>query len=504
MNSGEEATDGKGTVFDYDATEAAHQEINLVVDASTNPSSLKTEVNDDVAIAELVSIMDETEESLRKNESPLISLIDPDQLNNAKDAQEIKIEVKPAPPRIINLPNARSGDPYEVTLDLEGYERLVDSKVEHVDGLHFSTETLIVRGRPTTSGEFKVFLTVIIDGQRQTIEARVTVIPDPKSLWKDLPSDPNGKFAKSDEACDAVRGQLFMVGASKRGRSHAHVGSYRDDDFGLKFVESSGWHIGIAADGGGSSKYSRRASQKVVAHIIQQLPKLLEETFTGDFNDFVKGVNSGKPDSQLLAKNRLYNTILTVSFTAAKMLQDTVTDLQSAKEKSSDGQQLEYSIKDFNTTLIICVAKKSKHGWFIGTFSIGDGGAVVVDFKKRIAKLMTTGDSGEFAGQTRFLSTMEFSPEANPSARLHHYVSDSFDSIVLMTDGITDPFFPTDVELQDFNLWSNFWNDELGSVVNLNTNSNETQIELLRWLDFWSAGNHDDRSIVLLRNTGDR
>lgn len=503
MNSGEEATDGKDTVFDYDATEAAHQEINLVVDVSTNPLSLVSEVADEAANIEIITAKDVTKETVRHIEPPLIDLIDSAQLETVKVAQDVKIKIKVAPPRIINLPNARSGDPYEANLELEGFERLVDSRVEHVDGLHFLTEDLIVRGKPTTSGEFKVFLTVIIDGQQQAVEARVTVIPDPKSLWKDLPSDPDGKFAKPDEACHAVRGQLFMVGASKRGRSHAHVGSYRDDDFGLRFVENSGWHIGIAADGGGSSNYSRRASQKVVAHILEQLPKLLEDTFTGDFDDFVKGLSAGKTESQLLVQSRLYNTILAVSFTAAKMLQDMVTDLQSAKEKSADGQHLEYSIKDFNTTLILCVAKKSKHGWFIGTFSIGDGGAVVIDFKNSFAKLMTTGDSGEFAGQTRFLSTSEFSPDANPSTRLKYYISDSFDSIVLMTDGITDPFFATDVELQDFKLWLKFWNDELGSVVNLSTNSNETQIELLNWLDFWSAGNHDDRTIVLLRNTGD-
>lgn len=498
MNSEELAPQGRDELFDYETSVAQLQE-NLEVETSAPVNDAAASVNDAAA----VEVVAQAEEIVASNLPPDEINIDLDQVNSAKSAQEVKIELKPAPPRIINLPNARAGEPYEATLELEGYERLVNSKVEHIDGLHFSTETLIVRGKPTIAGEFKVLLDAIIDGQQQSIEARVTVIPDPKSLWKDIPSDPQGKFAKPDEACHSVRGQLFMVGASKRGRSHAHVGSFRDDDFGLHYAENSGWHIGIAADGGGSSKYSRRASQKVVAHINQLLPKLLEETFTGDFDDFVKRVKSEKQDALLAAQNNLYKTILSVSFTAAKMLQDTVADLESSKEKGPDGQPLVYSIKDFNTTLILCVAKKSKHGWFIGTFSIGDGGAVVIDFKNKVSKLMTIGDSGEFAGQTRFLSTSEFSAEANPAARLRHYVSDSFDSIVLMTDGITDPFFPTDVELQDFNLWSKFWSDELGSVVKLDTNTNETQIQLLSWLDFWSAGNHDDRTIVLLRNTGD-
>ncbi len=504
MNTEDLAPQGNDEPFDYEASVAPQPESELAAEASVvvpnpavEPLGPLEAVSDETSTPETVTTVADL------NTPPVADLVDLDQIDNAKSAQDVKVKVKPNPPRIINLPNARSGEPYEATLELDGYERLVDSRVEHVDGLHFSTETLVVRGIPTNAGEFKVFLAVVIDGQQQAIEARVTVIPDPKSLWKDLPSDPQGKFAKPDEACSAIRAQLFMVGASKRGRSHAHVGSYRDDDYGFHFAENSGWHIGIAADGGGSSKYSRFASQKVVAHIIKQLPKLLEDTFTGDFDVFVKNVKDEKLEALREVQLKLYNTILSVSFTAAKMLQETIIDLESAKGIGPDGQPLVYSIKDFNTTLILCVAKKSKHGWFIGTFSIGDGGAVVVDFKNKVSKLMTIGDSGEFAGQTRFLSTSEFSEEANPAARLRHFVSDTFDSIVLMTDGITDPFFPTDVELQDFNLWSNFWKDELGSVVTLDTNSNETQIQLLSWLDFWSAGNHDDRTIVLLRNSGD-
>ena len=167
MNSGEKATDGKDTVFDYDATEAAHQEINLVVDVSTNPLSLESEVTDEAANIDIITTTDITKETVIQIEPPLIDLIESAQLETVKVAQDVKIKLKSAPPRIINLPNARCGDPYEANLELEGFERLVDSRVEHVDGLHFLTEDLIVRGKPTTSGEFKVFLTVIIDGQQQ-------------------------------------------------------------------------------------------------------------------------------------------------------------------------------------------------------------------------------------------------------------------------------------------------------------------------------------------------
>jgi serine/threonine protein phosphatase PrpC len=453
------------------------------------------------------TVMDSTEQSQKEHGSEGDSLIhvngSPDQhpAIAPKGSQEGNFRKKDAVPRIINLPNAHSGEPYDKQVDLEDFEQLVSYKIDYVDGLAFFPDTRVVRGTPTRAGDYKVTLKVISGGHPQDIEVRLTVIPDPKTLWKNLPSDKEGKFWKPDEECKSVRGELFLVGASKRGRSHAQVGSFRDDDFGILYVPSSGWHIGIAADGGGSSKYSRRASQKVVEYISQNLPSMLEEQFSGNFDDWVGGIKLGTR-SKHEVKTSLYRTLLEVSFKAAQQLETLVEDLESAAEKSPGGQPLTYTIKDFSTTLILCVAKKSKHGWFIGTFSIGDGGAVVLDLEQKTAKLMTTGDSGEFAGETRFLAISEFSAAKDPSKRLHYDISDSFDSIVLMTDGITDPFFPTDVELQDFEHWFDFWINNLGTNVDLLTTSEKTELELLSWLDFWSLGNHDDRTIVLLRNLG--
>ena len=508
MNIDGSTPQGDDELFDFEKVETQAHDSGNATPASTD--AFEAFEAFDVPIDPVGTTKDLTEQAMKEPRAAgdlpphVIELTDINPTVALISPQEVKVKIKPAQPRIINLPNARSGEPYDEILELDDFEQLVDIKIEHIDGLHFSTETLVVRGTPTSAGEYKVTLKAIVDGQQQVIEARVTVIPDPKSLWKNIPSDHEGKFWKPDEECKSVRGELFLVGASKRGRSHAHVGSFRDDDFGLLHVQSSGWHIGIAADGGGSSKYSRRASQKVVEFINQNLPKLLEEKFSSGFDDLVKGIKSGKEDAIRTVNTNLYKSILTVSFEAARMLENLVKDLESAKEKGPDGHPLTYTIKDFNTTLILCVAKKSKHGWFIGTFSIGDGGAVVLDLKHKSVKLMTTGDSGEFAGQTRFLATSEFADATKAKARLHHYVSDSFDSIVLMTDGITDPFFPTDIELQDFKLWTDFWNNNLGAGVTLKVTSDETQLQLLSWLDFWSPGNHDDRTIVLLRNPGGR
>ena len=54
--------------------------------------------------------------------------------------------------------------------------------------------------------------------------------------------------------------QKDIVAASKRGRSHAHEGKARDDDFNIYHNDSNGWYIIAVADGAGSAKYSRKGS----------------------------------------------------------------------------------------------------------------------------------------------------------------------------------------------------------------------------------------------------
>ncbi len=86
------------------------------------------------------------------------------------------------------------------------------------------------------------------------------VNPDPKSLWKviDPPSDAPF-YKKSIDHQSVCRSGIHIAGASRRGRSHEHVGSFRDDDYYLNFSDVSGWSVLLVADGAGSAKYSRKA-----------------------------------------------------------------------------------------------------------------------------------------------------------------------------------------------------------------------------------------------------
>lgn len=74
-------------------------------------------------------------------------------------------------------------------------------------------------------------------------------------------------------------------------------------------------------------------------------------------------------------------------------------------------------------------------------------------------------------------------------------------TLFLMTDGVSDPMFETDANLNNPDKWDALWNRLLHDEeypVHLVDDNEHAKDELLDWLDFWSPGNHDDRTIAIL------
>jgi hypothetical protein len=94
------------------------------------------------------------------------------------------------------------------------------------------------------------------------------VNPDPKSLWKviDPPADAPF-FKKSIDHRNISSATVNIVAASRRGRSHEHAGTFRDDDFYINVSDESGWNVLLVADGAGSARFSREGS-RIVAETV--------------------------------------------------------------------------------------------------------------------------------------------------------------------------------------------------------------------------------------------
>jgi serine/threonine protein phosphatase PrpC len=361
--------------------------------------------------------------------------------------------------------------------------------IEEIEGLQWDKKEQKIIGKANKEGDY--LLTVFgffssSKGYQQKIQSDITltIIPDPRTLWKSIEPENTLPFPKSHEDSMSLRTEndIRLLFASKRGRSHAHIGSFRDDD-GKIITGSSGWSILGLADGAGSCTLSREGSRIAVNTAVDILFELLSSKDGDELEElFLK--NRKHPSKELDDKinNKLEKTIVTGAYHALLKIDETA-------------QSLKKNRKDFSTTLLLTAHKKLKEGHLIISFWVGDG--VIGIYKQgQSVHILGEPDSGEFAGQTYFLSNDIFSTKESIRKRISIQLVEDFTAIVLATDGISDSFFNTDEALKNFNEWDKFWNP-ISEIVNEKI-LKESEKNLLSWLDFWSVGNHDDRSIALL------
>ena len=392
----------------------------------------------------------------------------------------------------VTLPNGMCGREYDQVIPVEF--RSVKGCVMPAElKMIFDESSGRVIGIPQQAGDYDLrFQGLLSDGEYSEtsrseevfVIAHITVNPDPKSLWRDIPSDDTERFHKPDLAseCFDVDHHRIMA-ASRRGRSHAHKGSHRDDEASVRYLPESGWYILGVADGAGSCPYSRRGSEIALKTAFEHLVVQLNGNVG---NELVSACLDQSDQSSSFSQdtiNALHKTLITAAF-------------QSAKDIEREAEMHDLPIKDFSTTLLLLIYKKTEAGHLVASFSIGDGAIVAYDQSQGV-QLLCVPDSGEFAGQTRFLEAGLFQKE-DVYQRIKIALLPQFTSLMAMTDGITDAKFETEAMLSHHELWRILW-DDIKSLLSGTTE--QAQSAMLEWLNFWVVGNHDDRSIALI--TGD-
>ncbi|MBQ8755749.1 MAG: protein phosphatase 2C domain-containing protein [Lentisphaeria bacterium] len=304
-----------------------------------------------------------------------------------------------------------------------------------------------------------------------------TIFPDPKALWKNLPVDESAPYQTPNEAKDGlygISGKNILL-ASKRGRSHAHEGKFRDDSFSFSWISEFGWLIVAVSDGAGSAEYSRKGSEIACESFVSELKNKLS---SADTNQKIDSLD--KRNQEMALERLLFST----AHQAALKIKDIANENQEP-------------VKKYSATFLGYIAKKFEDEWLVVSVGIGDGAIALLDMKNNI-HLLNEPDGGEYVGQTRFLTTPEVWQDTCKrtfSVRVH-----DFQCVFAMTDGVSDPMFETDNNLKNSQKWVEFWNNLKNSEeypIHFCNHEEQTQEELLSWLDFWSKGNHDDRTLVV-------
>lgn len=400
----------------------------------------------------------------------------------------------------VSIPNGTVNKKYLAKIDFNtlGWNDIVFFGIKGLEntGLEFNENDELV-GVPEISGDLKIKLLFRVEGEPEDSvlnEKIITLIvnPDPKSLWKNLESDKNDPFSKPDNVAVAAKFlDKNIVIASKRGRSHANVGSFREDDFAFKNFTETGWSVLAVSDGAGSAKLSRKGSNLACNSVIQYFEENLKAENLKEFDQvLVDHHNKVSEETSKKISHFVYQNLSKAAHFAHQKIEE------FAVKNETD-------LKNLHATLIFALVKKYDFGYAVLTFGIGDCPIGLLNKDLTEIKLMNWLDVGDFGGGTRFITMPEIFQNDKFSTRFGFKLVDDFSYLMLMTDGIYDPKFVVEANLEKIEKWNNFLEDlkgknEDGIKVDFDPENPEIAHQLSTWMDFWSPGNHDDRTLAII------
>lgn len=381
------------------------------------------------------------------------------------------------------IPNGKVGDRYQGEIDLFNDVEKIKTiyGIGKIGGVEFDKKSNSIIGTPQNAGEFLIEFDCLVKKKKVI---KLIVNQDPKKLWKNIESNQEHKVDDDSLFLQSPKHEKDIVVASKRGRSHEHNGTQRDDHYDVRFYDD--WFISIVADGAGSAPLSSLGSKiacetagNIIAEALADLDK--KQSVVDAIDEYSK--NNTNAEAKKKLKTQVYKIIVTAAYEAHKAI---------AMEAKSKGEEL----KLYHTTLLITICRKINQGYFVGGFQIGDGISAILK-KGEPVKLLGWPDSGEYAGQTNFITDARIfkTAEALMERIYVEYIQD-FDAIYSMTDGISDPLFGDEKNLKLTEKWNEF-NNNVTEALNLE-NGVSPDKNLLKWMEFYEEREHDDRTLVII------
>jgi hypothetical protein len=266
-----------------------------------------------------------------------------------------------------------------------------------------------------------------------------------------------------------------LVGASVRGRLHAHQGSWRDDAF--TWSSADGWTIVAVADGAGSAPLSRVASHLACAEAVATLSQRLTGfTLPADA--------SGEPSPE--ARRQLRDFLVAAMKTAKSAVQ------REAMKRSRPEQE-------FNTTLLLAVYGLCESASIVAAVQVGDG--VIGVRTAEGCRILGEADHGAYSSETRFLTTPGIDEQWE--RRVVIALAADLQAVVVCTDGVADDFYPEDHRLIEL-----FTGDPIPEMHQADAPmrgldhvvlpKTRAELALSEWLGYEKRGSSDDRTLVVM------
>ena len=402
----------------------------------------------------------------------------------------------------LRLPNAKLRKPEPIEADFSSLKEWteISELMPHKAFFEYKWGTVSIDGshiivNPTEPGEYVIPIPLSTAGRTDVVFVQLTVNPNPDILLQkeiDPPDPDNAPYWKEKEYVDSLTTEFLsghILGVSRRGQDHAINGTFRDDDFRIGSISGKGIYFIAVADGAGSAKYARKGSEIAVSIAIERMPTFLDDS-------------CWEPDA-FNATGKMGIALSRVAWESYDAIREEVTD------KNSDHSVGDVTIHDYNTTLLLAAVKILPDGGLqIASFSIGDGAIAWLGENQFF--LLSQPDSGEYSSETYFLTTESVwkvahtEPEAFLKARVKVLSIEDEQakqgSLMLMTDGVSDPFFPVPSDLSNPETWKDFLEKEIRGSAQISRDerpSKEVEKRLLSWINFRKIGHFDDRTFVL-------
>ena len=270
-------------------------------------------------------------------------------------------------------------------------------------------------------------------------------------LWKYLPipadePEPAPEYLQCDTTLPGGR----IIAARVRGKKHKHEGTNCDDWYEVANVDDVTF-IAVS-DGAGSKKFSRIGAREsckaAVGYLVSAFGTMLSEF----------------PALREALKQELSsNACMEACGRIAGLVQKSVIQAWEAVEAAfySRATDPAYSkilnrkldLKDLSGTLLIAAiipldSQTKEH--LIVTCQVGDGMIVSINSKgtfQSSVKLLGVPDSGDFSGETEFLTApqMKTMEALQKRTKLSRGVTDT---VMLMSDGVADDYFPNETQMR--------------------------------------------------------
>ena len=396
-----------------------------------------------------------------------------DPIDTETENTSIPKEDKPVEEKAIPNPMCEVAYCYSLE-EVIGQEEVVSvATSDDNSDLYFDASAVAIKGTALTSRNYWME----IELPAKVVRLKCYINDNPRLLWKDIPSDQSVKPDKDYQAL--LSPGLDMIAVSHRGRLHANQGTNRDDDF---FLGRAGkFALSIVADGAGSAPLSSTGSKVFCKEAGARFVELVDAKYDELLKEIVVSLQS--PADDLSTNMRLLSVLYDILPAAA------LFGRQALMKMAADKQ---VPLKHYHTTALLSMsAQVDDSVWFCAAFQIGDG--ITVALTDQHLELLGKGDSGNFPGETVFVtSNGVFDDSKSLLGRIHCCFCKQMPTLISMTDGITDSYFKN-VRLDDVSRWQ-----QLRTDISDDKGRLKPADVICDWLNYYIEQEHDDRTMTVV------